>query len=370
MHLPRRALATCTAGRSKKDFSSLVPLRPIFVAVFGPGPADPTGGEATFFMALVRSPPLSADRNSRTRRQRRGAIILSLEGLMINLRDALEESSRRGTAIGHFNASDLLTIKAVFETARSISSSGRQIPVIIGASEGEREFIGAFEVADFIRFLRSHYGYPIFVNADHTHSLDRVKEAVAAGFDESALPVDANVALTREAAAYVRQENSGIVVEGEIGSIGSGSVVRDSIPAGVALTLDTITKPEEALEFVKATGVVMLAPAVGNVHGMLRDAPDPHLFIDRIKEIKKAIRIPMVLHGGSGTPDSDFVRAIDAGINIIHISTELRRAWRQGVEAGLRQFPNEVTPYKVLGPAYNEVGEVVANRLKLFNKLA
>ena len=293
---------------------------------------------------------------------------------MINLRGALEESSRRGTAIAHFNASDLLTIKAVFETARSLSSSERQIPVIIGASEREREFIGAFEVADFIRFLRGHYGYPIFVNADHTHLLNRVKEAVAAGFDEilidgSSLPVDANVALTREAAAYVRQENSGIVVEGEIGSIGSGSVVRDRIPAGVALTLDTITKPEEALEFVKETGVDMLAPAVGNVHGMLRDAPDPHLFIDRIKEIKKAIGIPMVLHGGSGTPDSDFVQAIDAGINIIHISTELRRAWRQGVEAGLRQFPNEVTPYKLLAPAYNEIGEVVANRLKLFNKL-
>lgn len=293
---------------------------------------------------------------------------------MINLRDALEESSRRGTAITHFNASDLLTIKAVFETARSLSSSGRKLPVIIGASEGEREFIGAFEVADFIRFLRERYGYPIFVNADHTHSLDRVKEAVAAGFDEilidgSSLPVDANVALTREAAAYIRQENSGIVVEGEIGSIGSGSVVRDRIPAGVSLTLDTITKPEEALEFVKETGVDMLAPAVGNVHGMLRDAPNPHLFIDRIKEIKKTIGIPMVLHGGSGTPDSDFVRAIDAGINIIHISTELRRAWRHGVEAGLRHFPNEVIPYKLLGPAYNEIGEVVANRLKLFNKL-
>jgi fructose-bisphosphate aldolase class II len=293
---------------------------------------------------------------------------------MINLRDALEESAGRGTAIGHFNVSDLMMIRAVFETARALSSSGRQIPVIIGASEGEREFIGAFEVADFIRFLRHHYGYPIFVNADHTHSLDRVKEAVAAGFDEilidgSALPVEANIELTREAVAYVRKEGPGIVIEGEIGSIGSGSVVRDSIPAGVALTPDTITRPEEALEFVRATGVDMLAPAVGNIHGMLRDAPDPHLFIDRIKAIKKAIGIPMVLHGGSGTPDSDFVRAIDAGINIVHISTELRRAWRRGVEAGLREFSNEVTPYKLLEPAYSEISEVVANRLKLFNKL-
>src|SRR5215471_1163967 len=152
----------------------------------------------------------------------------------MNLRDALDESNRRGTAIGHFNVSDLVTIKAIFETARTLGTSGRQLPVIVGASEGEREFFGASEIADFIRFLRNHYGYPIFVNADHTHSLDRVEEAVAAGFDEilidgSALPIDKNIGLTREAVAYIRQEKPQIVVEGEIGSIGSGSVVRDRI---------------------------------------------------------------------------------------------------------------------------------------------
>jgi fructose-bisphosphate aldolase class II len=297
-----------------------------------------------------------------------------LEAALVNLREALDASNRQGRAIGHFNVSDLVTIKAIFETARSLGGPGGQIPVIIGASEGERAFIGAFEIADFIRFLRNHYGYPIFVNADHTHTLDRVKEAVAAGFDEilidgSALSFDANIALTREAVSYIRQRNPEIVVEGEIGSIGSGSVVRDRIPEGVALTPDSITKPEEALNFVKATGVDMFAPAVGNIHGMLRDVPDPHLFIDRITEIKNAIGIPMVLHGGSGTPDQDFVGAIDAGISVIHISTELRRAWRRGVEAGLRRFPDEVTPFKLMGPAYTEISEVVANRLKLFNKL-
>jgi fructose-bisphosphate aldolase class II len=243
----------------------------------------------------------------------------------MNLREALDASSRQGRAAGHFNVSDLVTTRAIFETARSLSTPGRQIPVIVGASEGERDFIGAFEIAHFIRFLRNHYGYPIFVNADHTHTLDRVKEAVAAGFDEilidgSALSVDANIALTRETVAYVRQHDPEIVVEGEIGSIGSGSVVRDRIPEGVALTPDSITKPEEALEFVRATGVDMFAPAVGNIHGMLRDSPDPHLFIDRIKEIKNAIGIPMVLHGGSGTPDQDFVRAIAAGIPLFTLA--------------------------------------------------
>jgi fructose-bisphosphate aldolase class II len=293
----------------------------------------------------------------------------------MNLRQAIERSGSEGTAIGHFNVSDLVTIKAVFETARSLGTSDRQIPVIIGASEGEREFIGAFEIADLIRFMRNHYGYPIFLNADHTHSLEGVKQAVAAGFDEilidgSRLPAEANIDFTRQAVSYVKQEKPEIMVEGEIGAIGSGSVVRDRIPAGVAITEDAITKPDEAIQFVRATGVDLLAPAVGNIHGMLRDAPDPHLFINRIREIKKAVGIPLVLHGGSGTPDEDFVQAIDAGVNMIHISTELRRAWREGVETGLRQFPGEVTPSKLLGPAYTSISGVVANRLRLFNKLS
>ena len=165
----------------------------------------------------------------------------------MNLREVIDSSAGGGVAIGHFNVSDLVTIKAVFETARRLGTSDRRFPVIVGASEGEREFIGAFEIADFIRFIRKHYDYPIFINADHTHSLDRVKEAVAAGFDEilidgSVLPLEANIAMTKEAVSYIREANKEIVVEGEIGSIGSGSVVRDKIPEGVALTEETITK--------------------------------------------------------------------------------------------------------------------------------
>jgi len=130
-----------------------------------------------------------------------------------------------------------------------------------------------------------------------------------------------------------------------------------------------MTKPEEAARFVKETGVDLFAPAVGNIHGMLKDSPDPHLFIKLIGKIRRSAKVPLVLHGGSGTPEEDFVKAIDQGVRIIHISTELRKAWRGGVEKGLQQHPTEVAPYKLLAQAVVDVKAVAMQRLKLFNKL-
>ena len=123
--------------------------------------------------------------------------------------------------------------------------------------------------------------------------------------------------------------------------------------------------------FVEATGVDILAPAVGNMHGMLksmvRGQTRKRLDIQRIAQIKNAAQVPLTLHGGSGTDDEDSRKAIAAGINIIHINTELRVAWRHGLEEGLSKQPNEVVPYKILPFAVESVKEVVRSRLKLFN---
>ena len=139
-------------------------------------------------------------------------------------------------------------------------------------------------------------------------------------------------------------------------------------PEGIELTT-----PEEAARFVKETNVDILAPAVGNMHGlteqMVNGLSEKLLDIERIKAIKDAVKIPLTLHGGSGTADKDFVAAIKAGINIIHINTEIRVAWRRGIEEGLKKSPNEVAPYKILPPAYEAVKKIVLERLKLFNGL-
>lgn len=287
---------------------------------------------------------------------------------MKTLRQILQEAGKKKVAIGHFNIAELSMLKAIFESAKELGA-----PAIIGTSEGEAGFLGREQATALIKSLRKEYDFPIFLNSDHTHSLEEVKKAVAAGydailFDGGTLPLEENIRQTKEVVDYVKSVSSKIIIEGELGNIGSGSVIRKELPPGAAISPEDLTKPEDALRFVKETGVDMLAPAVGNIHGMFANAPEPALNIERIREIKRAVKVPLVLHGGSGNTDSDFLAAIGAGINIIHISTELRIAWRRGLETALRERPEEIAPYKILADPVAEVKKIVASRLKLFNK--
>jgi fructose-bisphosphate aldolase class II len=183
----------------------------------------------------------------------------------------------------------------------------------------------------------------------------------------SALPFDQNVRQTKQAVEALKAINPSMLVEGEIGDIGTGSEIHDKAP-DLSKGLST---PEQAKQFVESTGVDVLAPAVGNMHGMLRSMVSgetkKRLDIERIASIKRAAGVFLTLHGGSGTDDEDFRRAIAAGINIVHINTELRVAWRRGLEQGLAKHPDEVVPYKILPSAVDAVKQVVASRLQLFN---
>src|SRR5208282_822639 len=279
---------------------------------------------------------------------------------MTPLREVLQRAAADKVAVGHFNFSDLVAFNAIVAAARD-----KKLPTMVGVSEGEREFTGVRQAAALVKAVRDEYDYPIFLNADHTHSIAKAEVAAKAGFDEiifdgSALPFEENIVETKKA-------NPAILVEGEIGWIGSSSAVMDKIPKGVGI----LTTPEEAKHFVDATKVDVLAPAVGNMHGMLESMVhgdvEKRLNIERIAEIKAAAQIFMTLHGGSGTNDDDFKRAIKAGMTIVHVNTEIRIAWRRGVEAGLAAAPNEVAPYKILGPAVEAVRKVVSSRLELFS---
>lgn len=285
---------------------------------------------------------------------------------METLRTILTRSEKQGVALGHFNVSDLVLLKAVLAAAAEI-----EVPVLVGASEGERDFLGTRQLAALVKSLREESGVPIFLNADHTHSLTKAVEAVKAGFDSvvadfSALPFAENVSRTKEAVEALKAINPSVIVEGEIGDIGTGSEIHDT----VRNEFRNLTTPEEAQQFVAATGIDVLAPAVGNMHGMLKSMVEgkakKRLNIERIGEIKKAAGVFLTLHGGSGTDDADFRSAIAAGINIIHINTELRVAWRKSLEESLKRQPNEVVPYKILPPVLDSVKQVVASRLKLF----
>jgi fructose-bisphosphate aldolase class II len=257
-------------------------------------------------------------------------------------------------------------LKGVFQVAR-----GLNVPVMVGASVGERAFAGTRQLAALVRSLREEFDYPIFLNADHTHSLAGGLEAVKAGFDSvvfdlSALPLEENARSTKQAVEELKSINPAVVVEGEIGDIRSGSEIHAEGPGPDR----ALTTPQEARQFVAETKVDVLAPAVGNSHGMRKSMVTgkerKHLAIERIQEIKSATGVPLTLHGGSGTADEDLKQAIRAGINIVHINTELRLAWKQGLEAGLALREDEVVPYKIPPSAVPGVNDVANARLRLF----
>jgi fructose-bisphosphate aldolase class II len=287
--------------------------------------------------------------------------------IMDTLRNVLSGLQRQGVAVGHFNVADLVLLKAVVAAAVEVGA-----PVIVGASEGERDFFGTSELAALVKVMREEHDVPVFLNADHTHSLAKAIEAARAGFDAigvdfSALPFYENVSRTRETVEAIRAINPAILVEGEIGDIGTGSEIHETVHS----EFQNLTTPEESRQFVDSTGIDVLAPAVGNMHGMLESMVEgktkKHLNIERIAQIKQASGVFLTLHGGSGTDDEDFLRAIAAGINIVHISTELRVAWRRSLDGSLTGQPNQVVPYKILTPVVESVKQVVSSRLTLFD---
>jgi fructose-bisphosphate aldolase class II len=235
--------------------------------------------------------------------------------------------------------------------------------------------VGREEAVALVRALRDGEDYPIFLNADHHYSFETVKSAIDAGFDSVIidavkLSLEENISLTKKCVDYAREvskrENRDILVEAEIGFIGSSSKILDEIPDGVSE--DTMTTPEDAKKFVEATGVDLLAPSIGNVHGMIKTG-NPRLHPERVKAIREACGVPLVLHGGSGSMDEDFVKCIKSGIAIVHINTEIRVAYTDALRKSLADNPNEITPYKYLPSAVDAVEAVVEARLKLFNHM-
>jgi fructose-bisphosphate aldolase class II len=284
--------------------------------------------------------------------------------------DTVLSYKREGKAIAHFNISNLDQARAICEVAQELKQ-----PVIIGVSEGEREYIGVTMARKLVDELNEEYAIPIFLNADHTYTLAKAVEAVEAGYDSviidgAKLPYEENVAFVRECVDAVRayEEKTGkrVLVEAELGYIGQSSSLNESLPEGVSD--ENVTTAEQARDFVIRTGVDMFAPAIGNIHGMLMNAPEPKLHIDRLKEIATTIDQPLVLHGASGNTDEDLQAAIDAGIAIIHINTEIRKAFRDGEMGYLEEHPNEVAPYKFGKEGQNEMKKIVRAKMELYSK--
>ena len=287
---------------------------------------------------------------------------------MKTLRHYIQEARNNHVAIGHFNFSNLEGLYAIARSAKSLG-----VPVIVAVSEGEEEAVGTHQAVALVKSIREHWDIPIFLNADHHYSLATVKNAIDAGFDAviydgAAHSFDENVKISKECVEYARkvtkETGRDIIVEVELGYIGEGSKMRDEAPEGVTF----VTSAEDAKKFIALTEADMLAPAVGTFHGMLKHGDKPRLHIDCIENISKAINNPLVLHGGSGN-EADFIAAIDAGIAIIHVNTELRRAYTGALKSYLENNPDDIAPYKYGTNASLAMEAAVTEKLKIFNKL-
>ena len=274
------------------------------------------------------------------------------------MREIIAEYKAAGKAMGHFNFSDSNQLEAIAEASREAG-----LPVIAGLSEGERDYFPLAHARPLVDAYQKE-GVQIYLNADHTYSLEKAKEAIDAGVDcvvvdGTKLLFEENISLVKQVVEYAQGR---ALVEGELGYIGQGSKQLDELPEGV--TEANLTTPEDAKKFVMETGVDLFAPAVGNIHGMLKNAAEPRLHAERVVAIAQVVGVPLVLHGASGNTEDDIVACIRAGVAVVHINTELRVAYHDALKESLQS--GETTPYKFLEPAVGQMREFLVAKIKLF----
>ncbi len=273
---------------------------------------------------------------------------------LVSARTLVTAAAARGTGIGAFNVIHL-------ETAEALARAGEQagLPVILQISQNCADYHGGLEpIALATIAVARRAATPVAVHLDHAERPELVDEAVALGFgsvmfDGGALPYEENVALT--AAVVQRAHAAGVYVEGELGEVGG----KDGAHApGVR------TDPDEARDFVAATGVDALAVAVGSSHAMTDRTAS--LDLARIERLRGAVPVPLVLHGSSGVADATLDRAVRAGMTKINVSTHLNGFFTRAVRDRLDADAALVDSRKYLSPARDALAEEAARMLRLF----
>ena len=281
---------------------------------------------------------------------------------MKNLKYYLNKAYKEHWAIGQFNFSTFEQVKGIAAAAENLKS-----PIILGTSEGESKFVGLEESVMLRNMLRSKTGLPIFLNLDHGKSFEYVKEAILAGydmvcFDGTKLALEENIKISKQVKSFARWKEA--VIEGEIGRFGTD--VSRVYKEKFEIKEEDLTNTQEAMKYRKETKVDLLAVSVGTFHGIDINGVSPNIKLDRLKEIKNEVCIPLVLHGGSGTPEQDIKEAIKLGIVKININTEIRLAFTNALRKSLETNKEEITPYKYLSEAIAAVQKVVEEKIKLF----
>lgn len=277
--------------------------------------------------------------------------------MLINMKEILKVAKENNFAIPAFNISSAAMFNGVMEKCEELNS-----PVIIAIHPDELSFIGDSFV-EMIKDRANKSKIPVTLHLDHGSTKEQILRAIKDGFtsvmiDASLISFDENIALTKEIVSLANPLN--ISVEAELGTIGQNDEYGESGSGEIIYT-----NPEDAKMFVDSTGCDTLAVAIGTAHGLYPEGFDPKLRIDILQEINNLVDIPLVLHGGSGNPDSEIELAVKNGINKINISSDIKSAFyiecRKVLEdSGVRE-PNVIYPRCI-----EKMQEVVEHKIRLF----
>jgi len=263
-------------------------------------------------------------------------------------------------AIGAFNAANIETIKAIVAAAKDLKA-----PVIIEASHGEIEYLGAKNFISLIKNARQDTGLPIFSNLDHAPTPQDAQKGIELGFDlvhfnGSTLSYDDNLTQTKAIATLAHQ--SQVLIEAELDTIPGGSSVHP-ISAEEEMALTKLTDPNQAAQFVEITGTDTLAASFGSIHGYYKTPK--HLDLTRLAQISQKVACFLSLHGGSDMPSDQVKEAIQLGIVKVNVNSELRLAFKAALTKAIQES-SELAIYKITPPVIDAVRQVVEAKITLF----
>jgi len=294
-----------------------------------------------------------------------GLTISQIRDRTLRARHLMQRSRQQGFAVGAFNIDNQETLIAVSRAAQKLNA-----PVLVEVSQGEVDALGLENIRDMVDNYRDEYGIEIYINLDHSPTVEACKRAIDVGFefihiDISQANHDASeeeiIAKTKEVVEYAKF--TGALVESEPHYFAGGSNVHDE-DIDYEEIRKTFSTPEGARAFVEATGIDTFAAAIGNLHGKYNVPKE--LDLELLARIRSAIDCQISLHGGSGTPLHYFEDASKAGVSKININTDMRVVFRETLEKVLKENPKEYAVVKLMPQVYGAVQQVVEEKIAAF----
>lgn len=279
--------------------------------------------------------------------------------MLVNAKKMLEDARIKKYAIPHFNINNLEWTKYILEECNNLKK-----PVIIGVSESTIKYMGGYNVVNFLvrsLLIDLNVDIPVCLHLDHGSSFESCKKAIDAGFtsvmiDASKYELEENIKITKKVVDYAKTKD--VTVEAEVGHIGG---FEDGISNEIGFA--TV---EECKKLVEATNIDFLAPALGSVHGLYKDKPN--INFERMQEISKGTKIPLVLHGGTGLTIDELKKAIQAGTCKININTELQIAWNKEVRNYLKENKEIYDPRKIISSGEQAIKYAIRNIIDILQK--